>query len=93
MKDLEKATYDLAHTEADLHYFLCVFGDELAKRYGYKAVDGLDAVHFHLCVTHHWTPAAVRSMTSQDLQFLLQEEMHGWTVPKGSQPPRKGKRP
>lgn len=90
MDDLQNATHRLVHAQAEMHYLLHVFGDELAKRKGYKAHRGIDAVHFYLCVTHHWAPSVVRSMNPEDLRFLLEEEMHGWTAPAGSLPARGG---
>ena len=64
-----------------LNYGLVVFGDHLAQREGYKDTGGLDAVHFYLIQKHHWLPRDVRSMSFDDLQFLLREELAGWTLP------------
>lgn len=88
MDDLQEANYRLIRAEAEMQYLLNVFGDELAKRKGYKALRGMDAIHFHLCITHHWTPSVVRSMKPEDIRFLLEEEMHNWTAPAGSLPER-----
>jgi len=77
-----RATKDLRHVEADMHVALDIFGDELAKRYKYKEHDGIDAVHFWIIERHHWMPSVVRAMNSEDLRFLLEEEMSGWTWPK-----------
>lgn len=72
----------LHETEGDLAYLLDVFGDHLAQREGYKAVSGMDAVHFYLVHKFKWQPAQVRTMSAADLQFALLEEMHSWTAPK-----------
>ncbi|HZW26728.1 MAG TPA: hypothetical protein VFF26_14715 [Gallionella sp.] len=71
-------------TEGELTYSLAVFGDHIAKREGYKGVDGLEAVHFYLVTKFHWLPSQVRSMSYEDLRFVLSEEMSGWTLPKGA---------
>jgi hypothetical protein len=81
------ATYRLLHAEADLAYMLHCFGDELAKRHGYKANSGIEAVHFYLTQKHGWQPSVVRAMTAEDLRFSLSEEMHDWTLPADAQPP------
>lgn len=86
MNDLENATHRLLKTEAELAYNLHVFGDELAKRNGYKAHKDINAVHYYLILKHHWTPEQVRSMRAEDLRFCLEEEMHGWTLPPESRP-------
>jgi hypothetical protein len=67
--------------EGQLNYCLAVFGDHLAKREGYKAVDGMDAVHFYLMTKHHWLPRDVKSMSQEDLTFALREELEGWSLP------------
>lgn len=86
MKELAAATHRLMHTKADMAYFLHCFGDHIAKREGYKAHDGLDAIRYFLMVKHSWTPATVRALSDDDLNFAMAEEMAGWTVPKSRQP-------
>lgn len=71
---LHRATGDMAH-HVDL------FGDTLAERHGYKSLNGMDAIHYYLVQKHNWFPAQVRSLCTEDLRFLLEEEMAGWTVP------------
>jgi len=93
MNEFQEALHRRLHNDADLEYLLHLFGDELAKRHGYKSVEGIAAVQFHLCVTHHWTPSQVRSMTPEDLRFLVTEDMHTWTAPAASVPGREGKLP
>jgi hypothetical protein len=85
-------TYEIHHrlheAEAGLNYALHVFGGHLAEREGYRAHSGMDAVHYYICLKHHWTPAVVRAMHPNDLRFLLEEEMHGWTLPPEARPAR-----
>jgi hypothetical protein len=66
----------------ELNYYLEVFGDRIAEREGYKKHSGIDAVHFYLVSKYHWLPSVVRSMSYDDMHFLLSEEMSGSTVPK-----------
>ena len=63
-------------------YQIECFGDEIARREGYKEHNGIDAIHFYLIQKYHWLPSTVRSLSWDDLQFLLDEEMKGWTLPK-----------
>lgn len=72
----------LHQTEGDLAYILDVFGDYLADREGYKAASGMDAVIFFIVNKFGWPPSQVRGMSYTDLEFVLQEEMHGWSLPK-----------
>jgi hypothetical protein len=63
--------------QAESHFQIEAFGDEIAKREGYKAHKGLDAIHFYLVQKYHWTPATVHHLSFDDLEFLLKEEKHG----------------
>lgn len=83
-KDRYETLKRLREAEADTNYALTVFGDHIAKREGYKEVDGLEAVHLYLVKKHHWLPSQVRAMSFDDLQFVLTEEMSGWTLPKAA---------
>jgi hypothetical protein len=84
--DLKKKMYasqlSLRQMEAKLTYNLEVFGDYLAEREGYKEHDGMDALHYYLIQKHHWLPYQSRSLSVDDLRFLFEEEMAGWTLPK-----------
>ena len=82
MKDYYKADYDLCVSSGKLNYHLHRFGEHIAKREKYKRHTGIDAIHFYLIQKHHWLPFQVRSMSDEDLRFVLTEEMHGWTLPK-----------
>ncbi|HHP0483147.1 TPA: hypothetical protein ACRZ2J_005019 [Vibrio campbellii] len=68
--------------DTDLAFSLDVFGDFLAEREGYKSLNGIDAVYFYLVHKFHWLPSVVKSMTINDLCFVLSEERNGWTMPK-----------
>lgn len=73
------------HTaQGELAYTLDVFGDKLAERENYKSVDGIEAVYFYLVHKFGWQPSHVRSMSYEDLRFVLSEEMHNFTLPKAA---------
>ncbi len=76
------ATKRLHAAIGDLAYTLDCFGDEIARRESYSEHTGMDAVHYYLIQQHHWLPSQVRHMSTDDLHFLLLEEMKGWTLPK-----------
>jgi len=61
-------------------YILARFGDQLAEQGGYKENAGIDAVYFYLVQKHHWLPKDVKSMSTEDLVFVLSEEMSGFTM-------------
>lgn len=63
-------------------YHLHVFGDEIAKRQDYKRHSGLEALHFYLCDKYRWLPSMVKSMSMDDLRFMLEEEMSDWVAPE-----------
>lgn len=74
----------LHEAQGAMAYSLDVFGDEIARRQGYKdsSLVGMEAVHFYLIHKFNWLPSQVRSMKAEDILFVLTEEMHGWTYPK-----------
>ena len=82
----EKEKYEiwkrLHEAEGGLAYGLAVYGDHIAKREKYKTVEGMDAVRFYLVQKFSWAPSQVRSMSYEDMSFVLQEEMAGFTYPK-----------
>ena len=80
--ELYEAKLACRRIEGQQHYHLEVFGDHLAKREGYKEHDGLDAIHYYLMCKHGWLPSQARSLSWEDLQFSLAEEMSGWTLPE-----------
>ena len=77
--DINKRLYN---SQSDLDFMLYVFGDTLAKREGYKELDGIEAIQFYVVHKFHWLPSQVKVMTHEDLRFVLSEEMQGWTAPK-----------
>ncbi len=78
---VEEIEERLFNAEGELKYLLLRFGDFVAEREGYMTHKGLSAIHYYLVQKYHWTPAQVRSMLAEDIQFVLDEEIHGWTVP------------
>jgi hypothetical protein len=79
-----KVNRNLRISEAEIQHLIDCFGDHLAKKNKYKNRSGIEAVWFHLVEKYHWTPAAVRALNTNDLSFLLEDEMSGWTLPKNS---------
>lgn len=71
----------LHEANGNLNYALDVFGHELAKREGYREIDGMEAVYLYLINKHHWLPRDVRTMSPDDLRLALHQEMQGWTLP------------
>ena len=67
--------------QGNLAYYLELFGNFLAKREGYKELDGMKAIYFYLVQKYHWMPKDVRSMSVDDIRFVLSEEMVDWTAP------------
>lgn len=80
-KERYKILQHLHDAEGKLTYMLAVFGDTLAKREGYKELDGMGAIHFYIVHKFKWLPSQVKSMSAEDLRFVLSEEMSGWTAP------------
>lgn len=72
----------LHEAEGSLAYMLDVFGDTIAEREGYKSLNGIEAVQYYIVHKFKWLPSVVRSMPSEDLRFVLSEEMHSWTAPE-----------
>lgn len=68
--------------QGELAHHLDMFGDTIAKKEGYKSLDGMEAVHYYLVRKFGWLPRDVRSMSSEDIRFVLTEELEGWTVQK-----------
>jgi hypothetical protein len=68
--------------DGEFTYHLAVFGDFIAKREGYKEHKELDAVYFYLVQKYSWPLSQVRGMSIEDIRFLLEEEMNGWSLPE-----------
>jgi hypothetical protein len=84
-EDLNEARRCIHEAQGQLNYHLECFGDVLAKRQGYKDIDGMEAIWLYLIKTYSWTPAYVKSMNLEDIRFVLSQEMVGYT-----NPPNKG---
>jgi hypothetical protein len=56
---------------------MMAWGDTLAKKQGYKSLDGLDACHYYLMIKHNWLPREVMTMTPRELEFALLSELEG----------------
>jgi len=65
-----------------LNYFLDVFGDHIAQREGYIGLNGMESIHFYLIHKFGWLPRAVKSMSLEDVRFVLSQEMDGWKAPE-----------
>lgn len=86
----QKEKYSIWHglyeAGGKLAYSLAVFGDHIAEREGYKVHSGMDAVIFYLADKYSWPVSQVRGMSFDDMEFILAEEMHGWTLPADARP-------
>lgn len=80
--ELRKHTKAIHEATAQMNYHFEIFGDDLAKREGYKNLDGINAIHFYLIHKFSWLPRDVKSMSLEDLQFVLCQELEDWTLPK-----------
>jgi hypothetical protein len=80
--DMYRTLHELYSSEGELAYNLAVFGDYIAKREGYKEYHDMDAVRYYLIEKFKWTPSTVRSMSYEDIMFVLAEEMAGWVLPQ-----------
>ena len=70
--------------KCDTAYYLELFGHFLAEREGYSKFDGMEAIFFYLVQKHNWLPRDVHSMSTEDLCFVLAEEMASWKAPKAA---------
>lgn len=78
---LRQSTKSFHESQGQMNYLLEIFGDDLARREGYANLDGIEAVYFYLIHKFSWLPRDVRSMTFDDIRFVLSQELEGWTVP------------
>ena len=81
MNELNDARKRLHEALGASAYHLELFGDYLATTQKYRSLSGIEAVHYYLIGKHNWLPRDVRSMSYEDLRFVLAEEMAGWTIP------------
>lgn len=82
MNERSDTLLSLHETEGRLNYHLVMFGDYIREREGYEdqGLDGIDAVHFYLITKYGWLPRDVKSMSYEDMRFVLREEMHKWVL-------------
>jgi hypothetical protein len=83
-KERYEIAYRLHAAQGGLAYFLDVYGDAITKREGYKSLQGMEAVHYYLIHKFGWLPRDVRSMSVEDIRFVLSEEMEGWSASKAA---------
>ena len=87
-RDLERERFiglkKLHAVIGESNYNLEVFGFHLAETKGWKAMDGIEAVHYYLIQKYHWLPRDVRSMTYDEMRLALHEELQDWTLPKAA---------
>ena len=72
---MKAARHNLHHAIADIACALEETGDLLAKKHGYKGLSGLEAARYHLMQKHHWLPRDLNSMSNEDLQLALSQEL------------------
>lgn len=70
----------LRRSQAEIQHLIDCFGDYLAQKHRYNR-SGIEAVWFYLVEKYRWTPAVVRALNTDDLEFLLQDDMRGWSAP------------
>ncbi|WP_022944642.1 hypothetical protein [Pseudoalteromonas ruthenica] len=81
-KEHYEVTWNWHQAQSSLDYMLDVYGDEIAKREGYRELQGIEAVYYYLIHKFNWLPSDVKAMKLEDIRFVLTEEMYGWTAPK-----------
>lgn len=81
-KEFYKTSHRLRILQGQSLFSLECFGDDLAKREGYKGLKGMDALFYYLVQKHHWLPSQVRALNVEDLELLFSEEREGWILPK-----------
>lgn len=81
-KDRNEIRKSLHTVLGEQAYHLELFGDYLAKKNKYREHDGMEAIYFYLIEKYKWKPSDVRAMNSEDIRFLLAEEMSDWHIHK-----------
>jgi hypothetical protein len=81
MDEKYQASRRLEQANAELAFHLRVFGDHVAQREGYKVHQGFEALHFYIVEKYKWLPSVAKSLSNEDLRFLLEEEMSDWVLP------------
>ena len=62
-----------ANLQSALTKVLYEKGDNIAKEYGYKNLNGIEWVHYYLIQKHNWLPSQVKGISYADLLFCLEE--------------------
>lgn len=86
MDVMYRSIYEAELTKGKTYYALRVFGDYLAKREGYSSHTGIEAIQYFLINKYHWLPSHVKSISMEDLHFLMEEEITGWELPQNAIP-------
>lgn len=81
-KELFLAAHKFNSANADLMTALSFFGNVIAKEENYLSHTGIDAIHWYLICQHGWLPSVVKSLSIDDLLFLMAERTHGMVLPK-----------
>lgn len=76
-QDLLDARRSSHINQAKLNNCLELFGDWLGKKLNYK-LRGMDAIYLYLITKHHWTPAQVKGMKLEDIDFVLHVEQQSY---------------
>ncbi len=86
MDEYDEIRYKLHAEDGKLNYLLDVFGDHISEREGYQSLEltGISAVHYYLITKYGWLPRDVKSMSYEDIRFVLSEEMRVWAPPKSA---------
>ena len=82
LSEMYRTLKTLYQAEGQRVYCLAVYGDCLAKEMRYKEHTDMDAIHYYLVDKYKWTLAQVKSMSYEDILFVLAEKMSGWVLPK-----------
>jgi len=73
-KDLKEQHIDVTARLNEARLRLLIHrGEQLNSSHGWDFSDELDAIRFYLMQTHHWTPAVVRSLSDEDLEFATSD--------------------
>ena len=78
---LNESRLGFRNAEGHLNYFLDLFGDHIAEREGYRGINGMEAIHFYLIHKFGWLPRDVKSMSLEDVRFVLSKEMEEYVAP------------
>lgn len=80
--NINESRFNIRMLEGKQAYYLDLFGNYIAEREGYNdkslKTGGIETVYFYLIHKFNWLPRDVRSMSIEDVLFVLSEEMHGW---------------